>query len=146
LCSSYNIFVWFCFTKKIWNIICHNLSISTILWLWFYRCWLSYIRAHSFFHGNHNTVEIDFCISLNNNDVSFAINELTVYCHTVFFTVFFEGSSEGHALRHSYFIKTRIVSRPGFMAARWCKTKSCIIYVFQQAHMFASYNNLQWYM
>ena len=111
------------YKKGLKHHLSQNLSISTTLWLWFYRCWLSYIRAHSFFHGNHNTVEIDFCISLNNNDVSFAINELTVYCHTVSFTVFFEGSSEGHALRHSYFIETRIVSRPGFMAARWCKNE-----------------------
>ena len=58
----------------------------------------------------------------------FAINELTVYCHTVSFTVF-ECSSEGHALRHSYFLETRILSRPGFMAARWCKNE-VVTYIF----------------
>ena len=75
-------------------------------------------RAHSFFHGNHNTVEIDFCISLNNNDVAFCNKRTHGLLPHCFFHSFFEGSSEGHALQHSYFLETRILSRPGFMAAR----------------------------
>lgn len=138
LCLGYNIFVWFCFTKKIWNIICHNLSISTTFWLWFHRCYKhgEVTLEHIYFSTETITLLRSIFVSHWIIMMSpFAINELTVYCHTVSFTVFFEGSSEGHALRHSYFLETRILSRPGFMAARWCKNE-VVTYIFLTSSYF----------